>query len=368
MGTIQKRPNGFYTAKVRRIGYPSQSRTFPTKADAKRWLAETEAAMSRDCFVDSTTARNTLVRDALARYATTVSPMHRGSSEEVVRLKAMQREPMASYSLATIKTAIIAEWRDKRLSKVSGSTVNRELNLLHTVFEVARKDWGIAMSCNPVADVRRPRSNPGRERRLSVPEQSVLLYACRQARVWWLAPIVELAIHTGMRQSEVRTLMWQNINMGERVVTLPAAATKTLTTRTVPLDKRCTTVIESMRDPRLGLLQGPVFPGVTRNALKLAFKRARLRAGLEDFHFHDTRHEATSRLFELGLSDTEVATITGHKTRAMLARYTHLRAKDLVKKLDGPTESSESELKKLLEELRRMLGTVSERSDEPQED
>ncbi|MGY6161161.1 tyrosine-type recombinase/integrase [Paraburkholderia strydomiana] len=367
MGTIQKRPNGFYTAKVRRIGYPSQSRTFPIKADAKRWLAETEAAMSRDCFVDSTTARNTLVRDALARYATTVSPTHRGSSEEVVRLKAMQREPMASYSLATIKTSIIAEWRDKRLIKVSGSTVNRDLNLLHAVFEAARKDWGIGMRENPVSAVRRPRCNPPRERRLPINEQSLLLHACRQARSWWLAPIVELAIHTGMRQSEVRTLLWQNINMGERVVTLPAAATKTLTTRTVPLDKRCMTVIESIRGPRLGLLQGPVFPGVTRNALKLAFKRARLRAGLEDFRFHDTRHEATSRLFELGLSDTEVATITGHKTRAMLARYTHLRAKDLVRKLDDPPASSESELKRLLDELRRLLGIVRDSSDASKE-
>jgi integrase len=368
MGTIQKRPNGSYTARIRRHGHPPQSQTFPSRKDAQRWVVETEAAMSSDTFVDPTLARKTLLKDVLARYAKEVSPTHKGGIYEVYRLNAMQREPMASYSLATIKTSIIATWRDGRLLKVCGSTVNRDLNLLHAVFEVARKDWGIAMSCNPVKDVRRPRSNPGRTRRLPVPEQSVLLHACRQARSWWLAPIVELAIHTGMRQSEVRTLLWQDISMDERVVTVPAAATKTLTTRTVPLDIRSTAIIESLRARHPGPLKGPVFPDVTRNALKLAFKRARLRAGIEDFRFHDTRHEATSRLVERGFSDAEVSAVTGHKTRAMLARYTHLRAKDLVRKLDDPPAGSESELKKLLDELRRLLGKVPEPSDEPQKD
>ena len=78
---------------------------------------------------------------------------------------------------------------------------------------------------------------------------------------------------------------------------------------------------------------GPVFPGVTRDAVKLAFDRARRRAGVSGFRFHDLRHEATTRLFELGLSSAEVQSVTGHKTAAMLARYTHLQAVDLAKKL-----------------------------------
>jgi integrase len=279
----------------------------------------------------------------------------------------MQRDPMACYSLATIKTSVIAEWRDRRLLEVSGSTVNRELNLLHAVLETARKDWGIAMPSNPVSDVRRPRSNPARERRLPINEQSLLLHACRQARSWWLTPIVELAIHTGMRQGEVRTLLWENIDISDCVVTLPAAATKTLSTRTVPLNKRCMAVIESIRGLRVGPLQGPVFPEVTRNALKLAFKRARLRAGIKDFRFHDTRHEATSRLFERGLSDTEVAAVTGHKTRAMLARYTHLRAKDLVHRLDAPPAPSNADLLRIIEELRRLIGRAGKQSPDEQQ-
>lgn len=64
-----------------------------------------------------------------------------------------------------------------------------------------------------------------------------------------------------------------------------------------------------------------------------AFAVAALRAGFPDIRFHDLRHEATSRLFERGLNSMEVAAITGHKTLAMLQRYTHLNAETLADKL-----------------------------------
>jgi integrase len=334
MGTIQKRLNGTFTARVRQKGYPSKSRTFSTRQDAQRWITEAEAEMSRDCFVDTTVARKLILGTALAKYAEEVSPTKRGASEERFRLAAMQRDPIAAYSFAALRPPVIAAWRDRRLLSVCGSTVNREITLLRHVIEIARKEWDVALSENPVDAIRRPRSNPPRERRLSPSEQSVLLHACRRARSWWLAPIVELAIHTGMRQSEIRTLQWENINLAKHTALLPAAATKTLSTRTVPFDNRSMAVLENIRQAQKMPTQGPVFPNVTRDAVKLAFKRALKRAGLSDFRFHDTRHEATSRFTELGLSPVEVASITGHKTLAMLQRYTHLRAAELVKKLD----------------------------------
>jgi integrase len=58
------------------------------------------------------------------------------------------------------------------------------------------------------------------------------------------------------------------------------------------------------------------------------------KANVTDFRFHDLRHEAVSRLVEGGLSDQEVSAISGHKSMQMLKRYTHLRAEDLVRKLD----------------------------------
>ncbi|AGH84313.1 Shufflon-specific DNA recombinase [Ralstonia pseudosolanacearum FQY_4] len=77
-----------------------------------------------------------------------------------------------------------------------------------------------------------------------------------------------------------------------------------------------------------------MFPDLTTEAVKRAFIRTRERAGIRNFHFHDLRHEATSRLFEKGLNVAEVASVTGHKDTRMLMRYTHLDASKLADKLD----------------------------------
>ncbi len=73
--------------------------------------------------------------------------------------------------------------------------------------------------------------------------------------------------------------------------------------------------------------------GVTESGLRYHWKRLTRRAGIEDLHFHDLRHEAISRFFEKGLSVAEVALISGHKDVRQLFRYTHLRAEDVAKKL-----------------------------------
>jgi integrase len=75
-----------------------------------------------------------------------------------------------------------------------------------------------------------------------------------------------------------------------------------------------------------------IFP-VTDVAVRQAWDRLVKRAGITNLHFHDLRHEAISRFFEMGLSVPEVALISGHKDPRMLFRYTHLRAEDVVRKL-----------------------------------
>jgi integrase len=74
------------------------------------------------------------------------------------------------------------------------------------------------------------------------------------------------------------------------------------------------------------------WPLSCRNGGRIRLEYAQ-RSKIENFHFHDLRHEATSRLFEKGLNIMEVASITGHKDLKMLKRYTHLRAEDLAAKL-----------------------------------
>jgi integrase len=336
MGTLQERPNGHWTGRVRKAGYPAQSETFPSKKEAERWITDTEAKMNRARF--SVLDGEPTLKEVIGKYLLEVTPGKKGSDEETWRLKAMQRDRMAQFAVGKLTPATIANYRDRRSSgmdskPVSGSTINRELNLLHHVLEIARKEWGIGTEKNPVSDVRRPKNNPARDRRLTEEEKVVLLEACRKTRAKYLAPTVELAIETGMRQGEIVSLLVRQVDLKDCVVSLKAGATKSDEARTVPLSTRAVAILKEAIGERK---EGRVWPGLTGEALKQAFSRVKKKIGLVgDFNltFHDSRHEATSSFIELGLSDTEVMSITGHKTQAMMRRYTHLRAKDLAKKL-----------------------------------
>jgi len=72
---------------------------------------------------------------------------------------------------------------------------------------------------------------------------------------------------------------------------------------------------------------------MSANAFRLSWERVRKRAGISDLHFHDLRHEAISRFFELGLSVPEVALISGHRDARMLFRYTHPMRETILKQL-----------------------------------
>ncbi len=115
------------------------------------------------------------------------------------------------------------------------------------------------------------------------------------------------------------------MDLGARQLTI--RDTKNGEDRTIPLTTRAATILQSLpqTDER-------IFP-VSPVAVRQAWDRTTKRAGIEGLHFHDLRHEAVSRFFELGLSVPEVALISGHKNPVVLLRYTHLRAQDLVAKL-----------------------------------
>ena len=120
--------------------------------------------------------------------------------------------------------------------------------------------------------------------------------------------------------------MARHIDVVKRTAHLPM--TKNGSSRTVPLSTKAITVLDSLPKD----ISGKVFP-VSPYALRGVWRRATKKLGIENLRFHDLRHEATCRFFELGLNVMEVAAITGHKDLRMLQRYTHLRAEDLAKKL-----------------------------------
>jgi integrase len=205
----------------------------------------------------------------------------------------------------------------------------RELNTLSHAIETALREWGLWLPRNPVKMVRRPSVPQGRKRRLEDGEEARLLAACDRGRTPLLKQLVILAVESGMRRGELLGLRWEHVHLAKRIVHIPL--TKNGDSRDVPLSRRATDTLMALskhKQPGAEL----VFP-MSGNSVRLAFERLRTRAKMPDFHFHDLRHEAITRLFERGLNIAEVSAISGHKELRMLQRYTHLRAADLVARL-----------------------------------
>ncbi|KND62305.1 Shufflon-specific DNA recombinase [Candidatus Burkholderia verschuerenii] len=276
------------------------------------------------------------VRQALKKYNERISVNKRGSKQEKYRASTISKTFLGKLSLSQVTTVNVADYRDMRLASisrntnrpVSPNTVRLELALLSDLFNIAIVEWG---SCtdNPVSRVRKPKIPPGRDRRITWGEERRILRAASKHRNHEIYSIVVLALETAMRQGEILSLQWENIDLRVRIAHLPI--TKNGSKRDVPLSLRAVDALT-----RLGVgTQGPVF-NYTSDGFKSAWRTMIKRLAIQDLHFHDLRHEAVSRLFELGTLDMmEVATISGHKSMQMLKRYTHLKASNLVAKLDG---------------------------------
>lgn len=326
MATFTKRKAG-WQAKIRRKGYPAQSASFKTKTDAEKWARDIESTMDKGRFVDRREAESTTLLEALERYEREITPRKKGAKQEINRISLWKRDKLSQRILSSIRGADIAEWRDAKLSTgASSTTVRNDLALISHLFTVAEREWGMESLTNPVRKVKVPSPARARDRRLAPGEEETLLEACANATCTWLSPIVILALETGMRQGELLSLKWNNVNTKQRVASL--IDTKNGEAREVPLSNRAISTLKEMPQD----ISGRVFP-ITQDSLEYHFRKMLGTIDIENLRFHDLRHEATSRFFEKGLNPMEAAAITGHKTLQMLKRYTHLRAEDLAKKL-----------------------------------
>jgi len=329
MATIRKRGNLQWEAQIRKKGFAHVSNTFLTRAEAEDWAKTTESEMVRGVFLDRSEAEATTLYEALGRYAEEVSTKKKGHAAESSRIKKWQADQLAKRSLASLRGADFAQWRDARLKEVKPATVKLDLAVISHLFTVAAKDWGLAVG-NPVKSIRMPSIKNSRERRLEGDEEQRLLDALGEsgkgaASNHWMRPLAIVALETAMRQGELLGLEWRHVDLTKRTAHLPD--TKNGTSRTVPLSSRAIDTLASL--PRS--IGGTVFP-TSQQAVIQSFVRACKRAGIEGLTFHDLRHESTSRLAEK-LQMHQLMKVTGHKDTKMLGRYYHPRAEDLAKML-----------------------------------
>lgn len=342
MATITKTGSGSWKAIIRKSGWPTTGKSFRTKRDADDWARNVEDEMVRGVFINRADSHRLKLSVALDRYLSEVSPTKRPStaSRELRRAKPL-KEQLGDFSLTALTPDVIAKYRDSRAKAAqSASSIRLELSLLSHLFTIAIREWRLGIVYNPVAMVRKPTPSPGRDRRLRKNEEKQMLAACDSHSNPMLGWIVRVALYTGMRQSEIQSLTIGQVDLARRTALLKD--TKNGSPRLVPLTRQAVKTLRSaIKNPLRPKNTELIFFGeIGRDGqrrgyeFKPAWFDAMRRAEVNGFRFHDLRHEAVSRLVEAGLGDQEVAAISGHKSMQMLRRYTHLRAEDLVAKLD----------------------------------
>lgn len=343
MATLVKKPTGSWKAVIRKAGWPMTSKTFRTKRDAADWARRTEDEMVRGVYVQRVGSERTTVADALRRYVAEVVPAKSPTTQtvEIRRAKIIEKH-LGSYSLAAVTPDVVAGYRDARSAAGrSNNTVRLELALLGHLYSTAIREWGLGLTYNPVANIRKPSPGNGRSRRLDGDEEQQLFEALDGHSNPMLGWIVRIALHTAMRKAEILSLRRNQVDLRRRVVRLER--TKNGDSRLVPLSLEATAVFrEALAHPEHEVVDSPLLfygsPGKDKRRrpyiIDKVWRECVQKADLEDLRFHDLRHEAVSRLVEAGLTDQQVAAISGHKSMQMLKRYTHLRGEDLVGVLD----------------------------------
>jgi len=325
VATIDKRGDLQWRAQIRRKGYPVQRKTFNSRAEAEAWAAVVESEMARGVFVSRSESESTTLKDALDRYKQEILPTKKSQYSILSQIRLIS-DRLGQYSLAAITPSLLAKYRDERGKEVGPQTVKHDLSLLSRLFNVAIKEWGIALPMgNPLRQVRMPKLPSGRDRRVSSEELERIATAAGSKE---FGNLLRFAVETGMRRGEIVSMKWEQVDLKKRTIRIPE--TKNDTPRTVPLSREAVRILSDL--PRR--IDGSVW-SFSPNWLSHLFANSCKKAGIADLHFHDLRHEATSRFFEKGLNPMEVSAITGHKTLQMLKRYTHLKAEDLAKLLDG---------------------------------
>lgn len=326
MASIRKRGSQ-WQARITRSGYPTVAKSFSSRPEAERWARSIEAEMDQGAYVSRANIETTTFGEVIRRYLETVTPLKRGGPTEAIRLRAVLRNRFTQLSLANLSPQAAAAFRDERLATCKANTVIRDIAALSAIVNHARREWGFAIS-NPFEQIRKPIMPPGRDRVLSQGEEESLLIALApiNRRNPLMQPLVIVALETAMRRGELLGMRWENVDLARRTAFLPL--TKNGLARTVPLSSRAVETLVNM-PTRTGEL---VFP-ISIAAMEANFLRAVRRAKLNNLHFHDLRHTATSRISRKLPNLIELAAVTGHTSLQMLKRYYHPRAEELAEKL-----------------------------------
>ena len=344
MATPKKTEFGTWRVQIE-IGGVRDSGTFATKREADAWNA-TRTLELRAEGKAGPGANKTLLQ-ALRRYAEEVTPAKRGHVKELVRLKAFEdaeahRHLPLKKLIQAVTTDDFGQWRNHRLTLNARGGVLRDMGLLSSVMTTARKEWKWIKS-NPMRDVSKPTNPDHRERLISGLEIRAMLrqLGYRGAEVRSVSQAIAqaflLALFTGMRAGEICGLPWARVRKDyvillnrEQAEAQGDKTTKMGKSRDVPLSPGAQRVIARMKNWDAEL----VF-GVQSQTLDTLFRRARDRAKLKGFTFHDSRHTACTGLARR-LDVLDLCKMMGWVKTTQALTYYNPKASDIARRLALP--------------------------------
>ena len=287
----------YWQVQIRRYGVKPETKTFPTRDEAKIWARLIESEIDRGIYVSRYEAEHITFSELVHRYQKEVTPTKKSASREISRLKCLDKF-FGEVTLARINSEMVASFRDERLSlNLSGATVIKDLNTLSHIIDTAIKEWGLYIPQNPVKNIRKPRVNNSRSRRLSYEEEIILLAKCREHSLM-MESVVIFAIETAMRLGEIINLNWSDIDMERQIATL--LHTKNGEVRQVPLSNAAIASVRAL--PRHIASLKVFWRWKAVSSFESSWQRVLAKSEIKNFRFHDLRHEATSRLFEKNLN------------------------------------------------------------------
>ncbi|MHB2015330.1 MAG: tyrosine-type recombinase/integrase [Candidatus Xenobia bacterium] len=242
---------------------------------------------------------------------------------------------LGDRDLRDISAADVERWRRRRAASPTrqgdapaAASLRLAIVFLSGVFSMAIRD-GKATE-NPCKQVKHPKLNNARIRYLRDEEQEAerleAAFAAFSRPTWrsrWHD--VQIARHTGLRRSEQLELRWERIDLVRRVIRVPKS--KHGEARYIEINDVVLDILQTMPSR---LKSAWVYPGSSSDGhagesiFRKPFEAAVERAGLDDFTWHDLRHDFASRLVMSGVDLYTVQQLMGHKTIAMTQRYAHL--------------------------------------------
>jgi integrase len=289
------------------------------------------------------------------RYEPWAMAEHRAGAATVANLKAQFGGLFNTKPLTEVTAWNIERFKAVRLKAgIKPATVNRDLDRIRAALNKA-VEWRL-LDSNPINGVKRSQGGDSeRVRYLSAEEEARLRKALlnreaerrekrasgnawaqargREKRPTWgkdeftdhLAPLVLLALNTGLRRGELFGLTWDRVNLERKQLTVAAGTAKSGKVRHMPLNAEAVSVLTRWR--KQGSAEGLVFPGgegARLTHINRSWASLIQDAKLEDFHFHDCRHHFASRLVMGGVDLYTVKELLGHADFDMTQRYAHL--------------------------------------------